>query len=221
MGEARLHAIGIDEVRDLFSGAPDAAAHLAHLAATAFPPEVTARPVGLLGKLGPLLRRPPGAPVVRPGVPTARDLDDLVHGRDLGPDRLSAGWALVRLWLDDRAWGQTVATLAEGDIDELDFALSSAGVPARLAFRQVFNDRLAIPVKALPGQATGYVRHGHALAMAEAWRPVLATLPNVLAGPARDLVDWLDGFAAWADDARTAGRPAPDLVATWRSAQVG
>ena len=31
MGEVRLHAIGVDEVRDLFSGNPDAAARLTDL----------------------------------------------------------------------------------------------------------------------------------------------------------------------------------------------
>lgn len=219
MGEVRLHAIGVDEVRDLFSGNPDAAARLTDLAMAAFPPPPPASPhVGLLSKVGPLLRRPPGAPVVRPGVPTRRDLDDLVHGHELALDRLSAGWALVRLWLDDRAFGRLTLTLGEHQLDDLDFALTRAGLDARFALRRLFNDQLALPVKALPGQVTGYARHGHARAMAAAWRPACDGLPDDLAPLALDLVGWLDRFAGWADDARDAGRPAPDLVAAWQAA---
>lgn len=215
MGEVQLHAIGIDEVRDLFSGNPDAAARLTGLATAAFPSSARPRSVGLLSKLGPLLRRPPDAPVVFPGVPTGRDLADLVQGRDLGPGRLSAGWALVRLWLDDRAWGRLALSMGEPDLDDLDFALSTAGVDTRFALRKVFNDQLAIPVKPLPGQVTGYVRYGHARAMAAAWREALPGLTDGPAATAREVTEWLDRFAGWADEARDAGRPAPDLVATW------
>lgn len=215
MAEVVLHAIGVDEVRELFSGSPDAVARLRLLAAAAFP---TTRPpsVGLLSKLGPLLRRPPDAPVVHPGVPTGRDLDDLAHGRDLPPERLSAGWALVRLWLDDRAFGRLGLTLTEPALDDLDFALGAAGVDARLGFRKLFNDQLAIPLKPLPGQASGYVRSAHAAAMADAWRAVADDLPGDSVTTARLVADWLAGLPLWSTEARDAGRPAPDLVATWQ-----
>ena len=221
MGEVQLHAIGINEVRDLVSGNPDAAARLTELAAAASPPQPTAPAVGLLSKLGPMLRRPPGAPVVRPGVPTGRDVADLVHGHDLAPGRLTAGWTLVRLWLDDRAWGRLDLSLSEADIDELDFALASAGVDARLALRRLFNDQLALPLKAAPGQVTGYVPHGHARAMAAAWRPASDGLPGELAAVALQVAGWLEGFGAWGEAARNDGRPAPDLVATWQATPGG
>lgn len=217
MGEVRLHAIGIDEVRELFSGSPDAAARLTDLALAAFPAPARTPTVGLLGKLGPLVRRPPDAPIVLPGVPTARDLAALLAGRDLPPDRLAAGWALVRLWLDDRGWGHLAFTLAEAELDDLDFALSAGGVDARFALRKLFNDQVALPVKALPGQVTGYVRYAHARGMADAWRPALGGLPGPVAGVAGEVVAWLDRFEAWAHEARDAGRPAPDLVAAWQA----
>lgn len=217
MGEVTLHAIGIDEVRDLFSGQPDAVARLQSLASAAFPPATTPGAVGLLSKLGPLVRRPPGAPIARPGVPTASDLDALVHGRDVGFDRLSVAWALVRLWWDDRAWGRLALTLGEWELDDLDFALSAAGVEPHLGFRKLFNDQLAIPVKALPGQVTGYVRHRHARAMADAWRPALPGLTGDAAATASAVVDWLDGLADWTQRARDVDRPAPDVIASWQA----
>lgn len=217
MGEVTLHAIGIDEVRDLFSGQEAPTARLTELADAAFPPETTPGAVGLLAKLGPLLRRPPGAPVVRPDVPTGADVAALTRGRDLPTDRLVAGWTLVRLWWDDRAWGHLTLSLGEGQLDDLDFALSAAGVDARFALRRLFNDQVAIPLKARPGQVTGYVKNGHARAMATAWRPALDRLPQDAARVARPIADWLDRFEDWTRRARDDDRPAPDLVASWQA----
>lgn len=221
MGEVRLYAIGIDEVRDLFSGSPDHAERLRRLAVAAFPPAPVPQQRGLLSKLGPMVRRPLDAPVVYPGVPTGRDLDDLIHGRDLPPDRLSAGWALVRLWLDDTAWGRLDLTLDEARLDDLDFALSRAGVDPRFAVRKLFNRQAALPLKELPGQVTGYVRHAHALAMADAVRSALPSLTEEQAALAEPLVAWLGSLEGWAAEAETAARAVPDVVAVWQSSDAG
>lgn len=218
MGEVHLHAIGIDEVRDLFSGHPDAAARLATLASGAFPaPEPVAPAVGLLSKLGPMLARQPGAPVVLPGIPTGRDLDALVHGRELPPERRSAGWALVRLWLDDLAWGHLEIVVDETQLNELDFELCRGGVDTRLALRSLFNDRLAIPVKPPLGLVSGYVRGAQGRAMATAWQGALRSLAPAASDVARPVAAWLGHLDEWTAQALDAGRPAPDLVATWQA----
>ena len=80
MGSLRLYAIGIDEVRAIF-GAPEATATaLRAIAAHRFPAAPSSAP-GLLGKLGPVFRRAPDAPVLRPGVP---------HGPDEAPALVKA-----------------------------------------------------------------------------------------------------------------------------------
>ena len=66
MGELRLYAIGVDEVRDVFGAPPELAAEFRRVVAEQFPPVTTPKAPGMLGKLGPLFRRPPGAVLVRP-----------------------------------------------------------------------------------------------------------------------------------------------------------
>jgi hypothetical protein len=217
MGEVRLNAIGIDELRDLFSGSDAAANRLRELAVAAFPTPARAVPRTLLSRLGgPLVKRPLDAPIIRPGVPTGTDITDLVHGRDIPPHRLSAAWTLVRLWLDDNSWGSLVVEVDR--VEDLDFDLSRLGLDPRFSLGHLLNDQLALPLKALPGQATGHVRHGHALAMADAWRERVDDVPLAQASAVRDVVAWLDRFPGWAADANEAGRPAPDLVATYVAA---
>ena len=94
MVRIRLWAIGIGEVREIF-GAPSevAAARLAELT----PPAVTSpRAPGLLGKLGPLLRRASDAPVIPADQPTRADAEALLKGSFIVPNRLPAGLEKLR-----------------------------------------------------------------------------------------------------------------------------
>lgn len=217
MGTVSLHAVSIDELREVFSGTDATLARLRELALRAWPPPPPPGPPGsLLGKLGPFSRRAPGAPVIRPGIPTGADLDDVAHGRDVPAERLSAAWALVDVWLADAAWGSLSITAADAELDALDFALARAGLPARYGLRQLFNDAVAIPLKRQAGQATGYMRGTHAEAMASAWRAALPALDPAAHADAERLTAWLARFPAWAADADEAGRAAPDLIADYR-----
>jgi len=214
MGVVTMFAVGIDELRDLFGGSPAAAGRLRALAASAIPPAAPPGPHGnRLARLGPCSRRATGAPVVHPGVPSGRDLDDVVHGRDVAPERLPAAWALVRLWLADAAWGRHAFVLPDGGVDRFDFELGAAGVDPRLSVRALFSGGLGVPLRALPGQASGYVRSAHAGAMARAWDAALDALGPVDRDVAAPVATWLRGCAGWEAAAPGAGRPAPDLVA--------
>nr|NLI50013.1 hypothetical protein [Propionibacterium sp.] len=215
MGELRLTAIGIGELRALFSGSPAIEEHLRSVAAHAWPPEPPPTRSPLLGKIGPLTRLPPDAPVVRPGVPTAADIHDLARGRFIKPDRLTAAWALVRVWLDACGWPTLSLALDEPAINDLDFELATGGVETRYALRRLLNDKLALPLRNAPGQVTGYVPFDHARALREAWRPALATLSPHNATTAQHIVGWLGGLESWADYAHRAGLRAPDLIASF------
>ncbi len=217
MGELRLTAIGIDELRDVFSGSPNVGPYLRMLAAQAFPPEPVPQRRGLLSKVGPLTRVPPDAPVVRPGVPNGVDLGNVLQGRFVTPDRLSAAWVLVRLWLGAVGWSTLAVPLDEPLMNELDFELAAGGVETRFALRHLLNDRLFVPLRNAPGQVNGYVRFEHAAAMRDAWRPAVPTLSPHTGALASHLVGWMDGLGAWAQAARHSGRPAPDLVASFTS----
>lgn len=215
MGELRLTAIGIGELRSLFAGSPAIEEHLRAVAAHAWPPEQPAARKSLLGKAGPLTRVPADAPVVRPGVPTGADIHDLVCGRFIRPDRLTAAWALVRVWLDACGWPTLSLGLDEPAINDLDFELATGGVETRFALRRLLNDKLALPLRHAPGQVTGFVPFEHARALREAWRPALPTLSPHNATTAQHVVGWLGGLESWAEHARRTGLRAPDLIASF------
>lgn len=110
MGELRLYAIGIDEVRDVFRASPELAAELRRVAETAYPPKTTPPAPGLLGKLGPLFRRPAGAPVVSPDTPVEADVADLLAARFIRPERQPAAWRLLGRTSTRRRGGDTAST---------------------------------------------------------------------------------------------------------------
>ena len=216
MGTVSLHAIGIDELRDAFAGTDAAVGRLRSLALATWPPEDRPGRGSLLSKLGPFSRQAVGAPVVRPEIPTGRDVDDVAHGREVPPDRRTPAWALVDAVIADTAWDSLALPADDRTIDDLDFALASAGLPSRYGLRQLFDRPTGIPVKKLPGMADGYVRRDRAEAMASAWTAALPDLAPSAAPLARRITQWLAGFPVWAASADEAGRPAPDLVVWYR-----
>src|SRR5829696_1444689 len=128
MGELRLYAVGVDEVRGMFGASPPIAEHLREVARRAFaPPAVEARG-GLLSKLGPIFKRVPATPVISPTQPEPHDVEVLLSGAYVSPDRTGATWRLLETLVQGIAWGSTRMSLTAQSLDDLDFALARGGV---------------------------------------------------------------------------------------------
>lgn len=216
MGSVRLYAIAIDEVRDIFRASEETAARLRSVAADRFGDSTPSMP-GRLGKLGPMFRRAPDAPVVRPGVPSGSDVDTMLTGRYVAPHRLGACWTLLETWLDVLAWGSVGREVSETQLDDFDFDLVRAGVPARYGLRSLLKTGLGIALLPSPGLAAGWASLDHAQAMADAWRPALPELEPAHQEAARGLLAWLDNYPGWVAAAAQQGRQPPDLVAVLRA----
>jgi hypothetical protein len=212
MGSLRLYAIAIDEVREIF-GAPEATATaLRAIAAHRFPAAAGTAP-GLLAKLGPVFRKAPDAPVLRPGVPSGSDVETLLAGRYVPPHRLSACWALFEAFVEAMAWGSTSQSVGEAELNDFDFDLSRAAVPSRYGLRQLLRADLGISMLRPPGLAAGFAHADHVTAMAATWRTGLPLLEPGNQPIANSLLAWFDQYPGWSAQASGGGRPAPDLVA--------
>jgi hypothetical protein len=219
MGELRLYAIGIEEVRGMF-GAPVAVAeHLRQVAQRAFaPPSVEARG-GLLSKLGPIFKRMPGAPVISPTQPEPHDVEVLLAGAYVPPDRIGATWRLLETLVQGIAWGSTRMSLTAQELDDLDFALARGGVSASVGLRHLLNSTMSLNLVPVKGLTVGWHPHQKAVAMAEAYR---SAIPGIKTNEQqREMINaltiWLEGFVPWAQVAASLGRPVPDLVGFWAS----
>lgn len=218
MGELRLYAVGLDEVRGVFGAPEDRASHLREVARRAFTPVAEESRTGLFSKLGPIFRRPPGAQVVSPTQPEPRDVDVLLAGAYVRPERTGATWRVLETLVCDLAWGSTRLSLTPQALDDLDFALASAGVSSSVGLRHLLDHTAALNLVPVRGLTVGYHRHETALAMAGAYR---AAMPQIKTTEQQEMINalagWLDGFVPWAQAAARLGRPAPDLIAFWAS----
>ncbi len=212
MGSLRLYAIAIDEVREIFGAPESTATALRAIAAHRFPATPATAP-GLLAKLGPVFRKAPDAPVLRPGVPSGSDVDTLLAGRYVPPHRLSASWALFEAFVEAMAWGSTSQSISESALNEFDFDLSRAAVASRYGLRQLLRADLGISMLPPPGLAAGFAHADHVTAMAAAWREGLPRLEPTNQPIATSLLGWFGQFPGWSAEASGASRPAPDLVA--------
>jgi hypothetical protein len=216
MSTLKLWAIGIDEVRSIFRAEPPLADQLRQAARERFGTSGQPQP-GLLGKLGPLLRNvgDPAAP--RPGVPNAEDVENLLSGRFVPPHRLVEAWNLLEFWLDTLAAGSGRWPLTEGGLNEFDFDLVRAEVPARYGISDLFKAGLGISLTRCGGLAAGWVSGGHAQGMRASWPAGLAELSSGHREFAEGIIEFLGHFDDWNQAAHTDGRPEPDLVAIFRA----
>lgn len=215
MGELRLYGIGIDEVRGIIGAGP-LTEELRAAARRAFAPPEPPRSRGLIGRLGPIFRRPPAAPVVCATDPEPRDVDALLAGAYVAPERMGASWRVLEALVQYRCWGSTRLPLDPQSLDDLDFALARGGVAAAVGIGHLLTSSTNLRLIPVQGLTVGWHRHDKALAMAEAYR---AAMPEIKTAERRELVanlvSWLDGFVPWSRVAPGLGRPEPDLVGFW------
>lgn len=213
MGELRLYAIGIDEVRAMFGADDHHAAELREIAAVTLAPPEPPKQGGLLGVLGPIFRRTPGTRPVDPHAPVAADLEDQIAGRHPDPDRLMARWRLLEVLITGRAWSTTRVDLPGNLLNDIDFSMTCVGVPSSLGLASLLDDDLRTGLPALPGLRVGFCHHPRALARMEAYRDAV----ELISEPERAEVvatisAWLAGFPRWTELAPGLGRPEPSLV---------
>lgn len=160
----------------------------------------------------PLLKRDPGAPVLATDSPLPSDVDNLLHGHFVAPDRLAPSWQIIGHWLDRLSAANLRLEIDRGTSERLDFDLARAGVASHFALRSLWARDAALPLRPVTGSEVGYQRYAVALELGEAWRASLGALEG-----SADLVDhvsdWLCQLPTWAGDAEGAGRPAPDVFA--------
>ncbi len=216
MSEVRLYAVGMAEVRGMLGASEDQAAALRAIAQQAFAVGPPPTRVGLLHKLGPLFRRAPDAPVAAATDPEPRDVDVLLAGAYVSPDRAGATWRILETLVCGTAWGSTRLSLNSTELDELDFALAAGGVSAAVGLRHLLETDPALPLPLVSGLRVGWHHYEQALAMAGAYR---TALPQLERPEQRGLVvalsTWLDGFVPWGSVAASLGRPVPDLIGFW------
>jgi hypothetical protein len=218
MGELRLYAVGIDEVRGMFRASPPVAAHLREVARRAFAPPAVAARGGLLSKLGPIFKRVPATPLISPTQPEPHDLEVLLAGEYAPPERTGATWRLLETLVQDIAWGSTRLSLTPQSLDDLDFALARGGVSASVGLRHLLNSTMSLNLVPVEGLTVGWHPYHKALAMAAAYR---SAIQDIKTSEQREMINaltsWLDGFVPWAQVAASLGRPVPDLVGFWAS----
>ena len=214
MGELRLYAIGADELRGMFGASPEAADQLRQFAASALalaPPGES--PLSLRARLGPIFRRVPATPVISPTQPAPHDLEVLLAGAYVLPERTGATWRLLETLVQGAAWGSTRMGLDSHALDDLDFALARGGVSAAVGLRHLLSNSLSLPLLPVEGLTVGWHPYEKALSMSEAYR---RALDQIRTDEQRAMVEaltvWLDGFRPWAQVAGALGRPVPDLV---------
>lgn len=212
MGELRLYAISIDEAREIFRASPERATELRDFALSIFPPPVPKKSAGMLSRIGPLLRHPIDAPVVTPNQPNLLDIELLLGGDYIPPERRFAAWRVVEALWRHSAWSCWGEMVTEQQFSSLDLHLAEEGVPSTLGLRKIFAGSLEIPLRNFPGLTSGFLPTTRVAALISSWSAVADRLAGDNARLAGSILGWLADFGGWCQAAVQSGRPRPDLV---------
>lgn len=169
MQRLALFAIAIDDVRDIFGAHADLAERLRDVAATRFAPPVRKRSF-----FRPLLTRDP-ALGVDPALPSRRDVDALLAGGYIEPERLPQSWAIFTAWLEELSSAAVRADWDAAQFERIEWNLATAGLSSDFSLRRLAERPLGVPLHPLPGQLTGYCKHVHAV---DTLHALTATLAN-------------------------------------------
>lgn len=205
-----MTAISIDEVRDIFGASPEFAERLRALATEHFAPPVERR----RGFIAGLFRRDPIVET-RPDRPTMTDLENLLAGRYVAPERTTASWVLLDGWLQRLGWGQLELPLFPAELNDLEFDLARSGLSSQFAIRKLLAGEAQLPLRAPAGVRVGYAKFAHVVATRDALHEVLPRLTEANRERLGQLIAFLDGFDSWEQVAANSGRPRPDLLGQW------
>lgn len=200
----------------MFGADADLAAELRNIAASAFSVPLADQPKqGLIHKVGPMFRRDPNAIVVPLEHPVPNDWEALIAGRYVAPERLVASWKVVDAWVDARDVATTTFTMDTAEAERFDFSLSKAGLPSQFGLRQLMAQDVSLPLRPAHGLVVGYSKNQHVLATAEELAKVIDQVEEGPQGPAHHLLDFLQAFRGFTDQARASDRVLPDLFVAW------
>ena len=151
-------AIAIDDVRDIFGASPALADRLRASAATHF-----ARPAPEPRSwLRPLLRRDPST-AIDPAAPSSADVDALLDGGYIAPDRVAPSWRVLIAWLEELAAATRRVVWDEAAFERTEWNLARAGLNSDYSLRSLADRDLGISLRIPPGQVAGYAKHVHAV----------------------------------------------------------
>lgn len=201
----------------MFGAAPSERERLRAVAHRLLAPTPEARRAGgLIEKLGPIFRRPPAARVVSPTQPVPQDVEVLLAGAYVPPERTGATWRVLETLVQGTAWASTLMSLTPASLDDLDFALARGGVSAAVGLRHLLSTPTSLNLVPVQALTVGYHPYDKALAMAGAYREAI---PEIKTREQQELITalvaWLDGFGGWAELAASRNRPVPDLLGFW------
>lgn len=182
-------------------------------AAPLFAPEEPVRPRGLVTRLFGRRSVPDHPDPDRPG---PDDVEAVLAGRYVTPDRSAACWAVLEYLTAALAWGCWEIDLDRRGLEDFDFAVARAGGSADLGLGRLLRTDARIGLTRAPGLCVGYlplgvVRHSGRLLGG------IDLSDTAYADQARDLATFLDRLPDWAAEAQRVGRPGPDLVGYHRT----
>lgn len=161
--------MGIDDVRDMFGADPSLGERLRDIAAGRLATGKSTRHHWFR----PMLKRDPDTEV-RLDRPLKGDLETMIAGGYIEPERMAVCWTVLGWWLEELAASHASVPWDPAMFDRIEWDLARAGLSSDYSLRRLADRSLGIPLRPAPGQVSGYSKAVHVGETASALRRALA-----------------------------------------------
>lgn len=182
MNRLVIFAIDIDDVRDIFGAAPALAERLRCVVAAHFSGPTPSK----RSWFKPMLRRDPDTEV-RTDRPLRGDVDALLSGGHIAPDRAQACWQVFTLWLEELSSAHQEVPYDPALFERIEWDLARSGLNSDYSLRRLADRQLGTPLRPLPDQVAGYAKSVHVAETAEALE--LAMQSTEMTAETRDFIE--------------------------------
>lgn len=179
----------IDDVRDMFGADASLSERLRAIVAE----RLGAEQSGKRHWFRPMLRRDPDTEV-RTDRPMRVDVDAMLAGGYIEPERMAVSWQILTAWLQGLAAAQVVVPWDPAMFERVEWDLARAGLNSDYSLRRLADRQLGLPLRPANGQVAGYAKAVHVVETVVALRaamsdPAIAAETSAFVAPIQGVLD--------------------------------
>lgn len=193
MESLRLYPIKIALVSKMFAANESFASSLRELTSEILPKNNPRKTK--LSQLVRLWNSPSKAPDSNNNSPSQDDIDRMLHGLEIAPERRPQAWQIFECWVRGISYSNWITEVSKEQLNKLESHGIKLGIPAEYVLSKLFITKLEIPLSEYPELQNGYVNYQFIEGFYLAWKEIMPSISaNISAAETQILTDLLVFF---------------------------
>lgn len=198
MESLRLYPIQLALIPKMFAADESFASSLRELASDILPKNSSAK--GKISQLITFWRNPIGNPNSSNVLPSQRDIDRLLGGLTIAPERQPQAWQIFECWVRSLGYSRWHKEVSRETLNHLETQGTKLEIPTEYGLSKLFINKLDIPLSEYPELQNGYVDYQFVEGFYLSWKEVLPKISAMENQVLTDLLVFFRNILNYADE---------------------